>query len=86
MSNVALWLTVIVAASVPALVTSDEANHHLRKPVVFVVTYFRAGSSFLGDLLQHAANTFYFFEPLRYITLGNHRLIAPCNWPCNCAL
>ena len=35
-----------------------------------VITYFRSGSSFLGDLLQQNWRSFYTFEPLHYMTSG----------------
>ncbi|RWS22812.1 carbohydrate sulfotransferase 3-like protein, partial [Leptotrombidium deliense] len=38
---------------------------------VILVTYFRSGSSFLGDLLQQKHLSFYSFEPLRYIIQGS---------------
>jgi len=47
----------------------NNGDDDIKKPVIFIVTYFRSGSSFLGDLLQQADNSFYFFEPLRYLTL-----------------
>ncbi|RWS07453.1 carbohydrate sulfotransferase 3-like protein [Dinothrombium tinctorium] len=37
---------------------------------ILLVTYFRSGSSFLGDLLQQSGKTFYTFEPLHYMTDG----------------
>ena len=37
---------------------------------VLLVTYFRSGSSFLGDLLQQNWKTFYTFEPLHYMSDG----------------
>src|SRR5205807_1430880 len=37
---------------------------------ILLVTYFRSGSSFLGDLLQQNPSTFYSFEPLHYMTTG----------------
>ena len=40
---------------------SDQA------PRILLVTYFRSGSSFLGDLLQQNPKTFYSFEPLHYM-------------------
>ncbi|KAI1292054.1 hypothetical protein HDE_07436 [Halotydeus destructor] len=40
-----------------------------RKPLVLLVTYFRSGSSFIGDILQQSPTTFYYFEPLRYMTV-----------------
>lgn len=39
-------------------------------PRILLVTYFRSGSSFLGDLLQHSCHTFYSFEPLHIMTDG----------------
>ncbi|XP_071042816.1 carbohydrate sulfotransferase 1 isoform X1 [Parasteatoda tepidariorum] len=35
---------------------------------VFIITYFRAGSSFFGDILQQNWKTFYHFEPLHSMT------------------
>ncbi|RWS25519.1 secreted protein-like protein [Leptotrombidium deliense] len=35
---------------------------------VIMITYFRSGSTFLGDLLQQKQLSFYSFEPLRYLT------------------
>lgn len=35
---------------------------------IFVITYFRAGSSFFGDILQQNWKTFYHFEPLHSMT------------------
>lgn len=37
---------------------------------ILLVTYFRSGSSFLGDLLQQNFRTFYTFEPLHYLESG----------------
>lgn len=37
---------------------------------VLVVTYFRAGSTFLGDILQQNWKTFYHFEPLHIMSRG----------------
>ena len=37
---------------------------------VLVITYFRAGSSFLGDLLQQNWKSFFTFEPLHYMSDG----------------
>ena len=37
---------------------------------VMLVTYFRSGSSFLGDLMQQNWKTFYTFEPFHYMTDG----------------
>lgn len=39
-------------------------------PRILLVTYFRSGSSFLGDLLQSTPRTFYSFEPLHFMTSG----------------
>jgi hypothetical protein len=39
-------------------------------PRVLVLTYFRSGSSFLGDLLQQNPNSFYLFEPFQYLSSG----------------
>ncbi|KAH7975498.1 hypothetical protein HPB52_002247 [Rhipicephalus sanguineus] len=40
---------------------------------VIIVTYFRAGSSFVGELLSSTPNTFYYFEPLKMFS-GNARV------------
>lgn len=37
---------------------------------VLLVTYFRSGSTFLGDLLQQNWKSFYTFEPLHFMTNG----------------
>ena len=37
---------------------------------VLLVTYFRSGSSYLGDIMQQNWKTFYTFEPLIFLTLG----------------
>lgn len=37
---------------------------------VLVATYFRSGSTFLGDVLQQNWKTFYHFEPLHYMSDG----------------
>lgn len=42
----------------------------LQVPRILLITYFRSGSSFLGDLLQQSCRTFYSFEPLHYMTEG----------------
>jgi hypothetical protein len=39
-------------------------------PRVLILTYFRSGSSFMGDLLQQNPNSFYLFEPFRYMSNG----------------
>lgn len=41
-----------------------------RVPRILLITYFRSGSSFLGDLLQQNCRTFYSFEPLHLMTEG----------------
>merc|ERR1719420_191885 len=33
---------------------------------ILILTTWRSGSTFLGDLLNHYPGTFYFFEPLHY--------------------
>ncbi|GIY68668.1 hypothetical protein CDAR_559961 [Caerostris darwini] len=35
---------------------------------IIILTYFRAGSSFFGDILQQNWKTFYHFEPLHFMT------------------
>ncbi|XP_054720248.1 carbohydrate sulfotransferase 1-like [Uloborus diversus] len=47
--------------SIP-LIKSEDVNR------IIILTYFRAGSSFFGDLLQQNWKTFYHFEPLHYMT------------------
>ncbi|XP_022241003.1 carbohydrate sulfotransferase 1-like [Limulus polyphemus] len=37
---------------------------------ILIATYFRSGSTFLGDILQQNPKTFYHFEPLHYMTYG----------------
>lgn len=37
---------------------------------ILLVTYFRSGSSFVGDLLQQTCSTFYSFEPLHSMSEG----------------
>lgn len=36
--------------------------------MVLIVGYMRSGSSLTGDILQHAPNSFYIFEPLHDLT------------------
>ncbi|XP_069142273.1 carbohydrate sulfotransferase 1-like [Argopecten irradians] len=36
-------------------------------PHVLILTYMRSGSTLIGDILQHHANSTYAFEPLRFI-------------------
>ena len=43
---------------------------------VLLVTYFRSGSSFLGDILQQNFRTFYTFEPLHYLESGKGNRIG----------
>jgi len=45
-------------------VGQDVPNHSARH--VLVLTTWRSGSTFLGDLLNHYKGTFYYFEPLHY--------------------
>ncbi|CAF1396176.1 unnamed protein product, partial [Didymodactylos carnosus] len=44
--------------------------HNVNVTKILLVTYFRGGSTFLGDLLQQNWNSFYHFEPLHYMTVG----------------
>ena len=39
-------------------------THHSRN--ILILTTWRSGSTFLGDLLNHYTGTFYYFEPLHY--------------------
>uniref|UniRef100_T1JVN5 Sulfotransferase domain-containing protein n=1 Tax=Tetranychus urticae TaxID=32264 RepID=T1JVN5_TETUR len=41
-----------------------------KKPVkyILILGYYRSGSSFLGDIIQQAANTCYIYEPLQLFT------------------
>jgi hypothetical protein len=42
--------------------SANEARH------VLILTSWRSGSTFLGDILNHYPGTFYSFEPLHYIS------------------
>lgn len=42
---------------------------------IFLVSYFRSGSSFVGDLLQQTDSTFYTYEPLKFFDF-NHKVDA----------
>ena len=41
-------------------------THHSKN--ILILTTWRSGSTFLGDLLNHYTGTFYYFEPLHYIS------------------
>ena len=60
-----------LAKSIPFI----EGNHSIGDiiPVqhsknILILTTWRSGSTFLGDLLNHYMGTFYYFEPLHYIS------------------
>lgn len=41
-------------------------THHAKN--ILILTTWRSGSTFLGDLLNHYTGTFYYFEPLHFIS------------------
>lgn len=48
-----------------------EAQDILRINRIYLLSYFRSGSSFLGDLLQQNYRTFYQFEPLHFRSVAS---------------
>jgi hypothetical protein len=52
---------------------SQNAYNNSKLPKVLILSYFRSGSSFLGDLLTVNSDTFYLFEPFYYIFSANTR-------------
>ncbi|XP_076358861.1 carbohydrate sulfotransferase 4-like [Tachypleus tridentatus] len=50
--------------------TSAEKAHE--NPRVLLLTYWRSGSTFLGEMLSYYPNTFYRFEPFMYMNLLGH--------------
>jgi hypothetical protein len=55
---------------------SQNAYNNSKLPKVLILSYFRSGSSFLGDLLTVNSDTFYLFEPFYYIfsEFGKHEI------------
>ncbi|XP_076351063.1 carbohydrate sulfotransferase 4-like [Tachypleus tridentatus] len=58
----------ILAKSQTSGNNKSSDKNHVKK--ILIVTYFRSGSTFLGDILQENPKTFYHFEPLHYMTYG----------------
>lgn len=54
-------------ASVPGSFLGDSLPPDTAKHVL-ILTSWRSGSTFLGDILNHYPGTFYTFEPLHYIS------------------
>jgi hypothetical protein len=54
----------------------QNVYNNSKLPKVVILTHFRSGSSFLGDLLSVNSDTFYSFEPFRYIfdEFGKHEI------------
>lgn len=50
-------------------------NHSARH--ILLLTTWRSGSTFLGDLLNHYKGVFYYFEPLHYYSKSKDKKIKP---------
>ncbi|CAL4069358.1 unnamed protein product, partial [Meganyctiphanes norvegica] len=59
------WLDSSLNQTLPALGSPLLPNQVRR---VLIVTTWRSGSTFLGDLINNWPGTFYYFEPLRFIS------------------
>ncbi|XP_077513834.1 carbohydrate sulfotransferase 5-like isoform X2 [Amblyomma americanum] len=63
-----------IEGTLPAAFQAALNNYSIVPPgdvkIVLLVTYYRAGSSFLGELLSSGPRTFFHFEPLIMFTVG----------------